>query len=372
MDQNFDKGEVTKTGFLLELLRDPERKSLFRMFYEFVFLYLKYWEYPGHYFSRYLFKKDKTNILDYYPWKYLYGIKKYFIDREVREVLENKLFFDLYYRRFGIALPEILMFNHRKIFAVGARIHEVKSAEEFTDLLEDILTSKADSDSVIIKRTYWSYGGAKIYKVYRDQVRKDPVMIRNLYETIIKSGYLFQNVIKQHSQLNNLNPSCLNTMRIDTFINPDGKIDVISAYIRMSYKNAYVDNISSGGLLVGIDIDSGRLKKEGFSNLKDVGVKIFKEHPVTKTVFEGFTIPFFDKAKELVVEAARLMPGLRLVGWDVAISEEGPVIVEGNSDYDNTGNDLSEGGFRTNAIFRKILEEYKILKKAKKSSEKRP
>jgi Sugar-transfer associated ATP-grasp len=36
-------------------------------------------------------------------------------------------------------------------------------------------------------------------------------------------------------------------------------------------------------------------------------------------VFENFTIPHFKEAKELAIQAARVMPDLRLIGWDIAI-----------------------------------------------------
>jgi len=78
-------------------------------------------------------------------------------------------------------------------------------------------------------------------------------------------------------------------------------------------------------------------------------------HPVTKTVFEGFTIPFFAEAKELVLKVASFMPVLHLVGWDMAIGESGPVLIEGNSDYAMEGNDLALGGYRTNATFKKVI-----------------
>jgi hypothetical protein len=55
------------------------------------------------------------------------------------------------------------------------------------------------------------------------------------------------------------------------------------------------------------------------------------------------------------------MPGLRLVGWDVAIGESGPVLIEGNSDYDISGNDLTEGGYLANPRFRKVLHETSYL-----------
>ncbi len=359
---------MTKRQLVLDVLRDPERKSLLRIFLEFIYLYFYYREFPRQYLSCYLFKKDKKNIRDYLPWKYLYGIKEFFIEKEVREVLENKLFFDFYYRPFGVSLPEIIMSNYRDVFALRGKTRKVSNVEEFKTLLEEIFNEHPDSDSMIIKKAYWSYGGDKVFKIFKDQVRDDHNLMTELYSTVIKTGYLFQEVVVQHSEMNKLNPSCLNTLRIDTFINPDGQIEIISAYLRMSFRNSFVDNITSGGLQVGVDKNTGLLKKEGFSVFRNVGAKTFTAHPVTSTVFENFKIPYFEEARELVVKVAGLMPGLRLVGWDVAISETGPVLIEGNSDYDNTGNNLSEGGFLTNPVFRKILAEYWDLRKLKTKS----
>ena len=55
------------------------------------------------------------------------------------------------------------------------------------------------------------------------------------------------------------------------------------------------------------------------------------EHPVTKEKIVGFNIPMFKEAVELVKEAAKVVPEVAYVGWDVAISDNGPVIIEGNS-----------------------------------------
>jgi len=372
MQQITYRSGITKVQFITELLKDPDRKSMLKIFYEFTYLMIVLKAFPGHYFSRYLFKKGKTNIRNYFPWKFLYGMKSYFNNKEVREVLENKLYFDFFYNQFSLNLPKILMFNHRKVFVIAGRSFEVKNNEDFKVVLKDLFKTNSQSESMIVKKTYWSYGGDKVFKIYEDQLDKNPDLIDQLYSVIIKSGYLFQDVVKQHPEMNKLNSSCLNTIRFDTYTDQTGEVDVISGYLRMSYRNSHVDNISSGGLMVGINIQTGKLKKEGFSNLKDAGVKVFTEHPVTKTVFLDFIIPYFSQAKDLVRRAASLMPDLRLVGWDVAIGESGPVLIEGNSDYENTGNDLAEGGYGSNDIFmNKVLPEYRILKNGKRKQPKK-
>ena len=95
--------------------------------------------------------------------------------------------------------------------------------------------------------------------------------------------------------------------------------------------------------------------KRGNTVLKINGVNLLTEHPVTKTVFKDFGIPYFDEAKEAGSNGSGLTPGLRLVGWDVGISDSGPVLIEGNSDYDIAGNDLSDGGYRSNPVFRNFF-----------------
>ena len=353
--------ELSTHKLMAELLKDPDRKSILRMVFEVLYLFIRHRKFPRHYFSRYLFKKDRTNIMDYFPDKFLYNIKPLFNDKEAREVLENKLYFNFYYSQFNLRLPKIVMYNHRKLFVVDKESIEVNSLQDFKSLLKEVISKSSGDGSIFIKKTYWSFGGDKIFKIFLSQFDTDPDGIKTLYSEVIKSGFLFQETIKQHPELDKLNASCLNTIRIDTFIDCDGKIEIMSGYLRTSIKNFHVDNISSGGCGIPVDIQTGKLKKHGFLTMKYYGLKLPTFHPVTQTVFEDFSIPFFVQAKELVIRAAGYMPALRLVGWDVAIGETGPVLIEGNSDYDIGGNDLSELGYRANPVFRKVLKEINYL-----------
>ncbi len=346
----------------LDLLKDPDRKPMYKIISEVLYLFFIFKSFPRHYFSCYLFKKWQTNIRDFFPCKFLYEkIKPFINENEVREVLENKLYFDFFYSQFNISLPKILMYNHKKMFVIGGKSIEIYNEQDFKILLEEMFKQNSSYDSVIIKRTYWSYGGDKIFKLLKDQIAKEPEIINELYSEVITAGFLFQENVKQHPELLKLNDSCLNTIRFDTFINPDGKIEIGSGYIRMSITNLHVDNISSGGCFVGINLNTGKLKKIAYLTFKNYGVKVLTAHPVTNTIFENFNIPFFAQAKELVIKTASFMPGLRLVGWDVAIGESGPVLIEGNSDYDISGNDIADDGYRANPVFRKVLHELNYL-----------
>lgn len=344
-----------------ELLKDPDRKSLFKITRELLVLLFLYREIPVHYFSRFAFKKQSANFRDFVPNKMSGKISVLINDHKVKDVLDNKLFFNFFYGQFHINVPKIIMYNNRNIFIVENRAIEVRNNNDFAVLLDDVFKKNPSLVSLMIKKTSASSSGKKIYRLHKDQVKTDTQIVKDIYQEVIHSGFLFQETIKQHPALDKMNPSCLNTIRIDTFINPDGKIDIASAYLRMSISNSHIDNISSGGCQVGVVLETGRLKKIGYALIQAVGVETLTEHPVTKTVFEDFSIPFFPEVMELVVKTARLMPGLRLIGWDVAVGESGPVLIEGNSDYDMSGNDLAFGGYMANQVFRKVLKEINFI-----------
>jgi len=346
---------------IIEILKDPDRKSLPRITYELIILFLRYRELPAHYFSRYIFKKQTRNFKDFLPNKFAGKISVLINDHKSKEVLDNKLFFNFFYGQFDIRLPKIILYNHKNMFIIGNQTIEVNNDKDFTILLDRVFKDNPSHDSLLIKKTNASSSGKKIFKLFRAELRVESEYVKEIYSDVVQSGFLFQETIKQHPALDKMNPSCLNTIRIDTYINPDGKIDIGSAYLRMSICESHIDNISSGGCQVGIDLQTGKLKKYGYSLIQTVGVKVMTEHPITGTVFEDFSLPYFSRIKELAIKTARLMPGLRLIGWDVAIGESDPILIEGNSDYDLSGNDIADEGYMANKVFRKVLNEIGYL-----------
>jgi hypothetical protein len=338
-------------------LQDTERKPIWRIVYELGQLWAVQGKIPAHYFGRHLYKKDRTNIRDYLPNKLLWSLWNKFNDVEGSNILKNKLYFNLFFSQFNISLPEILMYNHLNRFVIGEKSFEIDSVYDFEAVLNDLVKNHSSFRSVFIKKTYGSYGGSFTYRISADQLPLNRTILNEMYTAVCGSAYLFQETIQQHPQLNVINPSCLNTMRIDTFIDREGRVEIISAFLRMSSSNLHVDNGSAGGCFSGIELESGRLKRCGYSSFTKAAGKILTEHPVTKVPFEDFTIPCFEEAKSLVIQVASLVPHLRLIGWDVGIGNTGPIIIEGNCGYDITMNDLAYGGYRNNPIFRKVLEE---------------
>jgi hypothetical protein len=298
--------------------------------------------------------------VDFVPNKLSGGIVPKFNDQRLKQVLDNKLYFYLYYRQFGINLPLVVAFNHGKKFTSDGRVVSIENVQEFQDFIESLFKDKNNCSGLFIKKIYSSASGRNIHLLEVDKFKEDLSLLSKIFQELVGSEYIFQQRVNQHPELNRMNPSSLNTIRFDTFIDKNSNIEIISGFLKMSTNKMPVDNNISGGCGVGIDLDTGLLRRSGYSKIKMSGIGILQEHPVTGVKFENFIVPMIQEAQALVIKAAKLMPGLRMVGWDVGISPEGPVIIEGNSDYGINSNDLMYGGYMTNPVFRKVLDEMQI------------
>ena len=147
---------------------------------------------------------------------------------------------------------------------------------------------------------------------------------KQLYNTLIEHKQLLvEECIKQHKEMSKLYDKSVNTLRMFTFYK-DGKSYFLQAVLKIG-NGGVVDNFSSGGMYTYVD-DTGTVFVEAI----DQADNIYHNHPISNTQIVGFKIPSFNEAVDLVKECAKVVPEVSYIGWDVAISENGPVIVEGN------------------------------------------
>ena len=152
----------------------------------------------------------------------------------------------------------------------------------------------------------------------------------------IKSGlkgerYILQKKMVQSHEMNVLNSGAINTLRIVT-INKDGNPYVLTSLLRVgTNKTGNVDNWAAGGIAVGIQ-PNGYLKEFGYFK-PHYGTKT-DIHPDSKIVLNQFKVPMYKEALEMACKAHRFFYNVRAIGWDVAISEDGPVFIEGNDNWE--------------------------------------
>ncbi|MDY0066753.1 MAG: sugar-transfer associated ATP-grasp domain-containing protein [Steroidobacteraceae bacterium] len=147
----------------------------------------------------------------------------------------------------------------------------------------------------------------------------------------LDDSYLFQERIEQHSMLRALHPASLNTLRLITFCQ-DGEAVLFCAALRVGAGGKPVDNWAAGGLIVGVDTEQGRLRGEGYFKPGYGGRT--SVHPDSGVRFEGFEIPYFREAVDLVLRMHRRLSTIHSVGWDVGVAPDGPVLIEGNDDWE--------------------------------------
>ena len=126
---------------------------------------------------------------------------------------------------------------------------------------------------------------------------------------------------------------------------PEGEVELLSVILRTSAGQFPIDNFKSGGIVIGVNIQTGRLKKHGFMS-PEHGT-IISEHPLTGVAFHDFEIPYWPQVKALVVKAQKAFHYLKSIAWDIAISPDGPILVEGNIEWGTAGIQAANGGLLT-------------------------
>jgi len=145
----------------------------------------------------------------------------------------------------------------------------------------------------------------------------------------IHDSYLIQEVLKQHPFFDQYGTSCTQTVRIVTYARLSGEIDILAILFKMGISGAHIDNIGMTGLAARVD-ENGIISHA--SQEIDGILKRCDRHPKTNAPIKDQKIPLLEEAVKLAKRAQRLVPQIRTVGWDVAITDnDKAVIIEGNT-----------------------------------------
>lgn len=148
---------------------------------------------------------------------------------------------------------------------------------------------------------------------------------------------LFEEVINQTNQLSALNESSVNTVRIMTALYPDNRVETIAAFLKIGRSGSCVDNAGTGGNVdCAINIETGELFNAlQFNSWKDVHP--IDCHPDSGHVLNGLVLDNWHDILQKVKSYQGQIPYLKTIGWDVALTDNGPIIVEINNWWDTTG-----------------------------------
>ena len=150
---------------------------------------------------------------------------------------------------------------------------------------------------------------------------------KKVFDELVSAGtYILEELIEQCPEMSQFNPSSVNTIRT-ALVNTSRGAEMLFAEIRCGRAGSIVDNGGQGGILIPCDIETGRLCKYGY----DGSGRKYTCHPDSKVVFENFQVPRWNEVVALSKELMVKIPGLKYVGWDISLTKDNIVLVEGNS-----------------------------------------
>lgn len=258
------------------------------------------------YFQFHFFELSKQERQSWAGTGYMYEYQLKMNPLDKRNILDDKTLFYRYYEKFLVHL-----------------VADLKDLNSKPEVAHAILNNK--SGKLVLKAADGKCGA-------QVEIQECKNFDRNtLIEYMKKHNFgLVEEFINQHSEMNRLSPSAVNTVRIFTQLDPNGDVTILGCRLRISVDSP-VDNMAAGNLAAPIDEFTGKVSGPGVYS--DITKEDKLVHPVTNVEIPGFQIPFWEETLSMVKEAAKLHPQNRSIGWDVVITEKGPGLIEGNHDW---------------------------------------
>lgn len=164
-----------------------------------------------------------------------------------------------------------------------------------------------------------------------------------------KGRYVVEEIICQDERMAAFHPQSINTVRIPT-IRYDNRVEIIHPFIRIGRGLAIVDNAGAGGIMGNIDKETGTV----YVACDELNHS-FETHPDTAVPIVGFVVPCWKEAMAFVKKLASTLPQVRYVGWDLALTERGWIMIEGNDKGQFVFQIPSQMGFRSE--FKRICKD---------------
>lgn len=291
------KGNYKRFYENLKEIGKEKHKSPFLMFVDAAFCSIVFGSGLSDYLNYRFYDRTLKEKSKYVTIRYSSNFYKKYSPRELSTNLRIKTNFHKYYKEYTKRDYYIYEFG--------------------LDKLKNFLDNK---DVFMIKPTD-GLAGTDVKKMKVSEVED----IEKFYEYIKENNMFLEDYVIQDENWAKICPTSVNTIRAMTKV-VNGKAELFYAAARIGNGKAVVDNFHQGGMGVSIDMENGKLIGDAISkDLERVSV-----HPLTKIRFDGYEIPYWKEIEEMVCKAAMVNPDVHVVGWDVAISNKGPLLIEAN------------------------------------------
>lgn len=167
----------------------------------------------------------------------------------------------------------------------------------------------------VLMKPLWGGQGKGIYKLSESDLKT--------FDIENNRDFLAEQIIVQHPKMASLNSSSVNSVRVLTF-----KGQVIACALRIGGHGSIVDNLHSNGVCAHLDLKTGIIDSLCINNR----LEKFLFHPGSHLQLVGFQVPNWEKVIQTAKAAALVVPQVQYVGWDIAVTETGTALIEGNHD----------------------------------------
>ena len=274
---------------------------------------------------------------------------------------EDKALFYRYCRACGLPAPRLLAVIGPEL-GWTAEGTVLRRDAQWADFLDGLPVSE-----IVIKPSLGVYGrGIQFLQReaggWRDQAGQGLASADVVYS--LRNGGAFDSFVIQertrnHPDLTRLSGTdYLQTLRINTAVSAEKGAEVLGGRLKVIGGGAATDNFDygrSGNMVAYVGLTTGRIERTVISRPNGVGLRDVERHPATGIAMPGFEIPFWHEACELTRRAAIQFLPLLCVGWDVAVTPHGPLLIEGNAWWDPTTERTAIRAFR--AYARDVLDQ---------------
>jgi hypothetical protein len=307
-------------------------KALIRQYYEMLILFYSLNYHPAEYYSFRFHHKDCTykDMLRFIPYSwFLNKVTRNMTPSSWAVLFANKALFNNFARQKGLnVVSDYGIYNN--IYGYDLKDHhKLATADDLEHLFR-----KYDLNRAVIKDLSGMQGkniffitGVEPGEEFRFKIKEDWITKNELASLLGKGEFIIQEYLENINFLNEIYPRSINTFRIITFLSHDGSVKFLGALLRAGIGQKMVDNYHQGGLVIPIDLESGRMIDYGYN----YDCELYTEHPDTHFRFKGVEVPRWKELLQFVEKSARTFPMMRFLSWDIAYTDKGFVILEANS-----------------------------------------
>ena len=272
------------------------------LFSEFFYCYFRYGCLPRQFLLSDYWNRSENDRRDILTYRRFVKIMNELNEKSDIHILENKAHFNEFFSDFV---------DREWILSTDCTPHQIKQFIQ--------------KHGCVIVKPFNAMEGHGIYKIDTSDIDD----LDSEAKKLSTQPFMIEEILKQHPAMVFGNTS-VNTIRVHTIVDNKGKGHVLSCVLRVGIGDTVVDNYCSGGVIYPVDVNSGIITGKGKSHAGDGNTV----HPGTNIVMLGYKIPNWDIVLDKSIDAAERLPKIRLIGWDVAITNKGIALIEGNHNPD--------------------------------------